>query len=661
MDGKFECMTTTRDPSVSRSVRHILCILMGLAGATIVVGPARADDANIEVRENVVYGKASDDELTLHLARPVDAKNLPGVLIIHRGGWVGGSKDRYRQVIQDFAKHGYVAASVGYRFAPKHRFPAQIEDCKCAVRWMRANAAELGVDPQRIGAMGESAGGYLSLMLGALDPADGMEGEGGWKDQSSKVQAVVSFYGPTDLRWESFATNPPAGFRGDIAKRLLFAYIGADPEKNSELLYKASPVKYVDAGDAPTMLLQGTDDPLVLASQTEIMMEALSKAGVKGRAEFIFGTRHDWDGEEFEEPLARAREFLDEQLKTKETPTLGPERKWNPELAAQYLDARAKEWNEWPRSARSHETRCISCHTTLPYLLVRSELGRRIGEKGQPEPAKKLYDDIRRRVDAWAEVKPWYASTPEKPEQSMGTEAVINSFLLAASDAFTPHLAKRSSTKAALNNLWGAQRKDGPAKGSWAWLDFELHPWEFADAELYGASLAAIAVGITPRNEQERAANAEQEAALRDYLRTGIDPSKSSLLNRTMILWASFRLPGLLEKAEQEQIGGELIRAQRPDGSWSLSDLGEWPTEHAESDAYATGLCAYVLNHFWETQYTGAARRGAKWLSQNQDPATGAWPAKSLDQNRDPNTMAGKFMQDAATAFAVLALTDMEW
>lgn len=220
----------------------------------------------------------------MHLARPSDAKDLPGILFLHRGGWVGGSKDRYRQIIEDIAGQGYVVASVGYRFAPKHRFPAQVEDCKCAVRWMRAHADELGVDARRIGAIGESAGGYLSMMLGTLDPADGMEGDGGWADQSSKVQAVVSFYGPTDLRWESFATNAPKGFLEGVARHLLTAYIGAAPEKSSESLYKASPLKYVDSGDVPMMLVQGTGDPLVLPSQATLMLDALAKAGVEGRA-----------------------------------------------------------------------------------------------------------------------------------------------------------------------------------------------------------------------------------------------------------------------------------------------------------------------------------------------------------------------------------------
>lgn len=628
--------------------------ILAAAAATTAAG-----EAEIELRENVVYGQAGDVELTLHLARPVDAEKLPGLLFLHRGGFVSGSKDRYLKTIVEFARHGYVVASVGYRFAPKHPFPAQIEDCKCAVRWMRAHAEELGVDPERIGAIGESAGGYLSMMLGTLDADDGMEGEGGWADQPSKVQAVVSFYGPTDLRWER-AAEAPEGFRRDIARRLLSAYIGgAKPEKNAELLYRASPLKYVDAGDAPMMLIQGTDDPLVRATQASLMIEALTEAGVEGRAEFIFGKRHDWDGDDFEKPLVRARAFLDEQLKAPPSPRRPGAKKWNPQLAADYLDSRAQEWIDWRKTARSQDSSCVSCHTTLPYLLARDRLGTRLDDGSQAAPAKKLFDDIRRRVKAWDEAKPWYGFSPEKAEQSRGTEAVINAFLLTASDTAAPPYWIRKDTKTALANLWATQRADGPGKGSWAWLDFDLEPWESEHAEYWGAAMAAVALSRTP--EKIRGGTPEQHEALREYLRRGLDDGSASLHNQAMLLLAARRLDGLLDRAEQNKIADALMAAQRPDGGWALGDLGNWSIPNEQSDAYATGLCALVLNQFLEAHYLGPAKHGARWLTANQDGETGAWPANSVNVERDAKTMPGQFMQDAATAFAVLALTEIEW
>jgi hypothetical protein len=103
------------------------------------------------------------------------------------------------------------------------------------------------------------------------------------------------------------------------------------------------------------------------------------------------------------------------------------------------------------------------------------------------------------------------------------------------------------------------------------------------------------------------------------------------------------------------------LQAQRPDGGWRLAELGNWKIEPEHCDAYATGLCAYVVAQFEEDDYANAAKRGARWLATHQDRATGAWPVKSVNQDRDGATMPGQFMQDAGTAFAVLALTTIEW
>src|SRR5258708_4320036 len=162
-----------------------------------------ADEPDVEFRPDVEYGTGGGEKLTLHVALPKTSEGArPGLVFIHGGGWAGGKKDDLKDAIRDAALKGYATVSVGYRLAPKDPFPAQVEDVKCAVRWMRSHADELKLDPKRIGAIGFSAGAHLSMMLGVMDPADGLEGDGGWPDQSSKVQAVVSYFGPTDLLGE---------------------------------------------------------------------------------------------------------------------------------------------------------------------------------------------------------------------------------------------------------------------------------------------------------------------------------------------------------------------------------------------------------------------------------------------------------------------------
>ena len=157
-----------------------------------------------------------------------------------------------------FAQQGYVAATIQYRFCPEHRFPAQIEDVKCAVRYLRAHADQYHIDPERIGAIGFSAGAHLSMMLGTMGPEDGLEGEGGWPKQSSRVQAVVSFFGPTELDAEDIpAPSIP----------LVNALIGGSKTEFPKQFRAASPLHYVSQGDAAMLLFQGTEDPLVPYTQ----------------------------------------------------------------------------------------------------------------------------------------------------------------------------------------------------------------------------------------------------------------------------------------------------------------------------------------------------------------------------------------------------------
>ena len=241
--------------------------------------------ASIALQKDVVYGTAAGEELRLDLVVPAGLGHpAPAIVWIHGGAWRGGDKREFESFLRESAGAGYVAVSINYRLAPKHIFPAQVEDSKCAVRWLRANAERLHVDPKRIGAVGSSAGAHLAMMLGAMEPSDGLEGDGGAGEMSSRVQAVVSYAGPTNL-----CSPFPA-----ITGPLLATFLGGPVGEKLEAARAASPLTYVGAGDPPMLLIQGTKDPLVSYGQAYQMAEALTKVGVAGRVELLLGEGHGW-------------------------------------------------------------------------------------------------------------------------------------------------------------------------------------------------------------------------------------------------------------------------------------------------------------------------------------------------------------------------------
>ena len=264
--------------------------------------------ADVVFEKDIVYGKGGGDDLKLDLSRPKNpaSAKLPCIVILHGGGWTAGNKSGHDDMTWTFASKGYVAATVGYRLAPNYTFPAQVNDVKCAVRYLRAHAEKYGLDPDRIGAIGFSAGAHLAMMLGTTNKADGLEGDGGWGEQDSQVQAVVSFFGPTDLA----ASDIPEQSLG-----ILKNFMGGTKQEKPEEYRKASPITHVTPGDAPMLLLQGTKDPLVPYTQTYVMLEAMTKNGVPGRIELIVGGSHGWGGAELSRTAAAAYAFFDEYLK----------------------------------------------------------------------------------------------------------------------------------------------------------------------------------------------------------------------------------------------------------------------------------------------------------------------------------------------------------
>ena len=261
----------------------------------------------VTFERDIVYGKGAGEDLKLSLARPRKQEGtLPCVLAIHGGGWAAGRKEAHDNLTWELAKRGYVSATVGYRLAPKHLFPAQVEDVKCAVRFLRANAEKYGIDPARIGAVGFSAGAHLSMMLGVMGKEDGLEGEGGCPDQPSQINAVVSFFGPTDFVNFDF----PEASRPIVEK-----WMGGPKQEKLDACRKASPITYVSKGDAPILLIQGTKDPLVPHSQATAMVEAMTAAGIPGRCDLIVGAGHGWGGAEFLRTAEATYAFFDLHLK----------------------------------------------------------------------------------------------------------------------------------------------------------------------------------------------------------------------------------------------------------------------------------------------------------------------------------------------------------
>ncbi|HVU89551.1 MAG TPA: alpha/beta hydrolase [Pirellulales bacterium] len=265
------------------------------------------EGTEIDYRPDVTYATVAGEELKLDLVRPKELDHaVPAIVVIHGGGWLAGKRQDMTSVAKEVAAHGYVAATISYRLAPKHRFPAQIEDSKCAVRYLRAHADELNVDPTRIGAYGVSAGAHLAMMLGALDPADAMEGDGGNLEQPSKVQAVVSFVGPVNLAGENYTPTQV---------QILSAFLGGDPKEKQAECRSASPITYLNKGDAPVLCFFGTKDPLVSYDQALQIATALTNSGVPGRVEMILGAGHGWGGKERIRTDHATMAFFDEHLK----------------------------------------------------------------------------------------------------------------------------------------------------------------------------------------------------------------------------------------------------------------------------------------------------------------------------------------------------------
>jgi len=333
---------------------------------------------------------------------------------------------------------------------------------------------------------------------------------------------------------------------------------------------------------------------------------------------------------------------------------------WNQKDATTYLDEHESMWKSWPTAAREQGTFCVSCHTAMPYALSRRAMDLALGESNLSAGERTLVDNVTKRVQLWKSIPPYYKG---EAEQSRGTEAVLNALILANYDARSGRIS--ADTRAAFDNMWKLEEATGEQRGAWKWIQFNNEPWEAYDSPYYGATLAAIAVGLAPENYRSAPEIQQDLQLLREYLNR--EYATQTLLNRISLLWAAAELPGILKPDQQQSLIEEILSKQRADGGWSTSSLvGRWKRRDGtplvmRSDGYATGLITYVLQLAGISRDDVPLKNGLSWLRRNQTWWGGHWEGYSLNTwHYDVVPVGSHFMNDAATAYAVLALTQSE-
>lgn len=320
-------------------VHQILALVGAFGSLALLTGPLRADEPTaapfreaaelltqpggtsawlkqlgvVSYRDlSYVEGGHERQRLDLHLPAKTRGQRLPVIVFIHGGGWRTGRKSSGPTL--PLLARGFAIASIGYRLSVDAPFPAQIHDAKAAIRWLRAQADQYGLDPERIAVLGQSAGAHLASLLGTSGDVAQLEGDLGNAEESSRVQAVIDAYGPTDF------------FLGDIGGRIdrpdgaVARLLGGPPSEKQALARMASPVHWISPDDAPTLILHGTLDRTVPPEQSRTFAERLEAAGVVvERLEFP-GAAHG--GAEFKSPetLEKIAAFLEEHLQARTAP-----------------------------------------------------------------------------------------------------------------------------------------------------------------------------------------------------------------------------------------------------------------------------------------------------------------------------------------------------
>ncbi|QDU78547.1 Lipase 2 [Polystyrenella longa] len=283
--------------------RSLFTVVVGLS-AGLWVGIEQVQ-AEVKTIADIEYANIEGTSLQLDLYLPEEEKQPRLVVWVHGGGWVQGS--RKKPAFAWMAEEGYAVASISYRFSDKAAFPAQIYDCKGAIRWLRAHAEEYGYNADKIVAGGASAGGHLVALLGTSGDVQELEGSvGGNLDQSSRIQGVIDLYGATDFilrsQTQTEKLNSPDSY--------VYQLFGGPPKEKMELLRSASAVTFISADDPPMLVLHGVEDKVVLPGQSERINEAYLEAGLPVELIMIDGAGHGGSPFSTPEIKQKMREFV---------------------------------------------------------------------------------------------------------------------------------------------------------------------------------------------------------------------------------------------------------------------------------------------------------------------------------------------------------------
>ena len=293
-----------------------LILILFFVATTLVMaqrrGTAEAPKVpdGVTVYRDVAYVTDGHERQKLDLYVPDTGENLPLLIWVHGGAWRGGDKTHYNP--KEYLKAGYAGASINYRLSQHAVFPAQIEDVKAAVRWLRANADIYRLDPNRFAAWGSSAGGHLVAMLGTT--GDVAEFEVGKNlEVSSRIQAVVNYFGPTDFL-QMDAHSLPDGLVHDAPDSPESQLVGGPIQEHKDRVARANPITYVSKDDPPILIIHGDQDKLVPYHQSILLHDALEEAGVPVTLYRVEGGGHGW----FRDPKVPelTKTFLEKHLKS---------------------------------------------------------------------------------------------------------------------------------------------------------------------------------------------------------------------------------------------------------------------------------------------------------------------------------------------------------
>lgn len=291
-----------------RSLLQTTLLVLGLVFACRFAEASPQTPDTVIREDGIEYSNADGVSLQLNLVRPKTGEGpFPAVLCIHGGGFRAGKRESYDALCNKLAERGYVAATITYRLAPAHKFPAAVHDTKAAVRWLRANAEKYRINPDRIGVTGGSAGGHLAQFLGVTANVPQFEGNGGNAEYSSAVACVVNVYGPSDFT-QSYGKSVDA-------HEVLPLWFGGDLTTHRALHIQGSPLYWVTPNAAPTLCIHGTEDKYVAHEQAVWLVEKLQAATVEAELLTLEGAGHGFKGTDAEKADAALFEYFDRHLK----------------------------------------------------------------------------------------------------------------------------------------------------------------------------------------------------------------------------------------------------------------------------------------------------------------------------------------------------------